>query len=73
MILPVLGVLWYAMDDRADMRQRIALLERDQQVMRDERLGKRLIALEVQMQAFSLSVQGLEATLRFVAADRFGR
>ena len=72
LILPVLVLGWYAFDDRADIRQRIAFLEKAQAAILEEQLEKRMLTLEIQQQATSLSVKNLETTVQLVAAKQFG-
>ena len=70
MILPVLGLVWYAMDDRATMRQRMALLERENTALTDERLDVRVLTLEIQLKALALSMATTREAFLLFAENR---
>lgn len=71
LILPLLAFAWYLADDRAALRERVALLEYGQQREDAVQTLQRLTALEVQLKALQLSVQGVSQTVLLLASERF--
>jgi len=72
LILPLLAFAWYLVDDRAALRERVALLEYGQQREDVVQTLQRLTALEVQLKALQLSAQGVNQTILLLASERLG-
>ena len=70
MILPVLAFAWYMMEDRARLRQRVAFLESGYQLLMDEKLGNRILTLEIQVPALALSMSTTRSAFLLFAEDR---